>query len=111
MNYSTKSILTIVFLFAAFGIIGIIISVGNGGSSFFGKTGKIVGASGVTGAVFADTNCTGNNCQKTNETCQGYACKIACYQDKDCDDRIEQTDDICRNPGTTYSLCVNRVRK
>ncbi len=34
--------------------------------------------------------------------------KIACYQDQDCDDKIAETQDICRNPGTEYSLCVNK---
>ncbi|MBR9682936.1 hypothetical protein GOV03_00145 [Candidatus Woesearchaeota archaeon] len=33
---------------------------------------------------------------------------IACYENQDCDDRMEQTEDICRNPGTEYSLCVNK---
>ena len=33
---------------------------------------------------------------------------IACYDDSDCDDRVEETEDICRNPGTEYSLCVNK---
>ena len=33
---------------------------------------------------------------------------VACYDDADCNDRIAETEDICRNPGTAYSLCVNR---
>lgn len=32
----------------------------------------------------------------------------SCYQDSDCDDRIPETKDICKNQGTEYSLCVNR---
>ena len=34
---------------------------------------------------------------------------IACFEDIDCNDRIESTEDICRNPGTEFSLCVNLV--
>lgn len=33
---------------------------------------------------------------------------ISCYQDSDCDDRMSETKDICKNSGTEYSLCVNR---
>ena len=33
---------------------------------------------------------------------------IACYEDSDCDDRIGATEDLCKNPGTEYSLCVNK---
>lgn len=35
---------------------------------------------------------------------------VACYDDTDCNDRITETEDLCRNPGTAYSLCVNRVK-
>jgi len=31
-----------------------------------------------------------------------------CYNDEDCNDRIPNTEDICKNPGTEYSLCVNK---
>lgn len=34
--------------------------------------------------------------------------QVACYEDTDCDDRISATKDICRNPGTVYSLCINK---
>ena len=34
---------------------------------------------------------------------------IACYDDQDCSDDIAATEDICRNPGTEYSLCINRI--
>lgn len=37
--------------------------------------------------------------------------EIACYEDSDCDDKIEETEDICRNPGTEFSLCVNKVKE
>lgn len=36
---------------------------------------------------------------------------IACYDHKDCDDRIEATKDICKNPGTKFSLCVNQPKE
>ena len=35
---------------------------------------------------------------------------IACFENSDCNDRIEATEDICRNPDTEYSLCVNLNR-
>ena len=34
----------------------------------------------------------------------------ACYVDSDCDDKIENTEDICRNPGTQDSFCINRPK-
>ena len=49
------------------------------------------GNSGITSAIVADT--------------------IACYEDKNCDDRITQTQDICMNPGTINALCVSRLEK
>lgn len=36
---------------------------------------------------------------------------VACVSSKDCDDRITATEDICRNPGTINSLCVNKPIK
>jgi len=36
---------------------------------------------------------------------------IACYEDKDCNDRLDATKDICYNPGTINALCVNRLEK
>ena len=33
---------------------------------------------------------------------------IACYTDLDCNDRTVGTEDICKNPGTKFSLCINR---
>jgi len=46
-----------------------------------------VGPQGLTGAVVND---------------------VACFEDADCNDNIAATEDICRNPGTEYSLCVNK---
>ncbi len=34
--------------------------------------------------------------------------KIACFDNADCDDGITATEDLCRNPGSEYSLCVNK---
>lgn len=110
MNHTTKSIIALVFLLGVIGTLGIIIGQGNGGSLFFSNLGKAVGGDGLTGAV-AGEDCQGENCSVSNQSCKGYACSVACYTDKDCDDKTEATDDICRNPGTTYSLCVNRVKK
>ncbi|MBI2146262.1 hypothetical protein HYU22_02910 [Candidatus Woesearchaeota archaeon] len=50
--------------------------------------GVVVGTGGITGGTVADT--------------------IACYNNDDCDDKIAATEDICKNPGTISSLCVNR---
>lgn len=49
-----------------------------------------LGGSGVTGAAVAG---------------------IACYEHADCDDSIPATADVCLNPGTEDSLCVNRPRR
>ncbi len=34
--------------------------------------------------------------------------QIVCSSDEDCDDGIHGTEDTCRNPGSEYSLCINR---
>jgi hypothetical protein len=36
--------------------------------------------------------------------------EVSCTSDADCDDRIVGTEDVCRNPGTRYSICVNLVK-
>jgi len=46
---------------------------------------------GITGSIVADN--------------------IACDEDGDCNDKIEETEDICKNPGTKDSFCVNRLIK
>ena len=35
---------------------------------------------------------------------------VACKDNSDCNDWISATQDICRNPGTISSLCVNKPR-
>ena len=35
---------------------------------------------------------------------------VSCSSNADCDDKIADTEDLCRNPGTEYSLCVNKPR-
>jgi len=35
---------------------------------------------------------------------------VPCYEDIDCDDRREGTEDFCKNPGTEFSLCVNKLK-
>lgn len=50
-----------------------------------------IGSGGITGSTVVNT--------------------IACYQHSDCDDRLEKTEDLCRNPGTKYSLCVNKIKE
>ena len=44
-------------------------------------------------------------------TSASIAKHIACFDDSDCNDHISGTEDICRNPGTEYSLCVNKPNK
>ena len=110
MNHTIKSVLAVFFLLGVLGTLGVIIAQGNGGSVFFGKVGKALGSDGLTGAI-AGEDCQEDNCSVSNESCKGYACSIACYEDKDCDDKTEATEDLCRNPGTTFSLCVNKVKK
>ncbi len=53
--------------------------------------GVLVGKSGITGGTVVDT--------------------IACYDHADCDDQIAATDDVCKNPGTLSSLCINRPKE
>ncbi|MEW5896217.1 MAG: hypothetical protein AB1668_00860 [Nanoarchaeota archaeon] len=35
---------------------------------------------------------------------------IACYENGDCNDKTDSTEDVCKNPGTEYSLCVNKLK-
>jgi hypothetical protein len=36
---------------------------------------------------------------------------IACYNNSDCNDHIEATEDLCLSAGTPSALCVNRPIK
>jgi len=36
---------------------------------------------------------------------------VVCYEDLDCNDKLERTVDICRNPGTEYSICINKPKE
>ena len=36
---------------------------------------------------------------------------VDCFENNDCNDHIEETEDICKNPGTDYSLCINKPIK
>lgn len=36
---------------------------------------------------------------------------VACYEDADCNDRLDATRDVCYNPGTINALCMNRPEK
>ncbi len=53
--------------------------------------GVLIGQEGLTGATISQIT--------------------ACYNDEDCNDRSPNTLDTCKNPGTEYSLCVNRPLK
>lgn len=74
-----------------------LIAAGNGGFLFSNPSfpASLTGASVANGSVTA--------------LCTGRSCVISCYNDLDCDDRMDATSDICRNPGTRYSLCVNKA--
>ncbi len=62
----------------------------------------LIGVIGVIGFMMSD------NSEITSAI---VADTIACYEDKDCDDRISQTEDVCMNHGTNDALCVSRVMK
>lgn len=36
---------------------------------------------------------------------------VACYEDKECDDGVAGTEDVCLEAGTKNALCVNRPIK
>jgi hypothetical protein len=36
---------------------------------------------------------------------------ISCYDDTDCNDGIDKTKDVCKNPATKESICVNKAIK
>ena len=57
----------------------------------------------LTGAVVAEG--------APDPACKGRACTIACRENEDCDDKVTETADICRNPGTLNSLCVYLPRQ
>lgn len=38
----------------------------------------------------------------------GIAHSVACFENADCDDKISNTEDTCKNPGTEYALCTNK---
>lgn len=40
-----------------------------------------------------------------------FISSVACYDDADCNDKIDATIDICKNPGTSRALCINRPEK
>ena len=50
--------------------------------------GVLIGQEGLTGATISQIT--------------------SCYNDEDCNDRSSNTVDTCKNPGTEYSLCVNK---
>ena len=105
MNHNLKATLVIIFLLSVTTYLGLILtntSLGN----FMG------GNEGLTGGSVAE-NCQGEECVQPIVGCgedrSGYACRIVCHSNEECDDGISQTDDICRNPSTVKSLCVNRI--
>jgi hypothetical protein len=50
----------------------------------------VISTGGLTGAVISN--------------------KVSCFENSDCNDHISETEDICKNPGSEYSLCVNRPK-
>lgn len=36
--------------------------------------------------------------------------QVDCYNNLECNDQISSTEDSCRNPGTIYSSCVNKIK-
>jgi len=107
MHHNLKTTLVIVFLLSMTTYVGLVLTQTNLGDLIGGKA-------TLTGGTVAQ-NCQGEECIAPVIGCgderSGYACRVACYSDEDCDDNIPQTDDICRNPGTVNSLCVNKIVK
>lgn len=107
MNHTVKTIFLVVFLFSVTAYLGLVLTQTN-------LRDLLGGRESLTGGSIAE-NCQGNECPPPIVGCgegrSGYACRIACYADEDCDDNISQTEDFCRNPGTANSLCVNRVKR
>ena len=107
MNHTVKTTLLLLFLFSVTTYLGLVLTQTNLGDLLGGRE-------GLTSAATAE-NCEGDDCPPPVIGCgdkeSGYACRVACYNDEDCDDGITKTEDLCRNPGTVNSLCVNRVKK
>ena len=104
MNYKVKTALVMVFLLSVTAYFGLILTQVQ-------LKDIISGNNGLTGGAVAEP-CQGEACPQPMPGCSedesGHACRVACYSDDDCDDTLPQTEDICRNPGTEYSVCVNR---
>ena len=50
----------------------------------------------------------GSNICGGGSVCLMGSCEnIECYNDEDCDDLNDYTEDVCHNPGTTSSVCTN----
>ena len=116
MNHKIEMVLLVFFLMGSIALVGIIIGQANGQSEFFSNLRQNIVTSGtITGGTVADTqDCSGENCPPLTSAArpcagnQGYACRIVCSVDEDCDDKILQTIDRCKNPGTEYSVCINK---
>ena len=39
------------------------------------------------------------------------AYSVACFDNSDCNDQISTTEDICKNQGTEYALCINKPKE
>lgn len=103
MNHQLQVTLVIVILLGLTAITGLLVAqaIGLRFSTILTPT--------ITGAAVA--TCAGADCPAAATVCaekSGTACRVACYDDSDCDDRISATADVCKNPGTEFSICVNR---
>lgn len=107
MHHNLKTTLVIVFLLSVTTYLGLVLTNTSLGD-FMG------GNEGLTGGAIAE-NCQGEDCIQPVIGCEdgrsGYACRIVCNSNEECDDNIPQTEDLCRNPGTENSLCVNRIMR
>ncbi len=103
MHHTARTILVIVSLVSLTGILGLLVSYDSGflWNSLRGSA-QLTG--GAVAAAAEEPDCSSGSCTP----CRGFGCTIACSSDEDCNDRNPATEDICRNPGTTSSLCVNR---
>ncbi|HIH11952.1 TPA: hypothetical protein HA241_07215 [Candidatus Woesearchaeota archaeon] len=106
MNHRTKGIVVgIAFIFVNVLLAFFIAQTVSEG--MFWKS--IVGGSSITGAVVVSANGTVSTEEVGCVPGEGHSCRIVCRQDNDCDDGMSVTRDVCRNPGTVYSLCVNML--
>ena len=103
MNHHLKSVLLIIAVIGVNVFIALLLLQSFPGKNVLGGIKNSLQAGSITGAAVV-----GSETAVPKIGCQGRACSVACHSNNDCDDAIPATEDICRNPGTEFSLCVNK---